>query len=183
MKLRNDESRYGALALGLHWLIALLVLAMLALGWYMTDLPLGPDKIKIYNLHKSFGVVILLLMLLRLGWRLISPPPPLPAGMPGLERLAAKTSHLLLYLMLFAQPVIGLLHSAAANFPVVVFGTITLPALIGPSEPLKNFLAGLHGWLAVAILVLVLVHAAAALRHHLILKDDILRRMLPGRAS
>ena len=180
MQLKNDAQRYGALAQGLHWLIATLVVGMFLVGWYMEGLPLGPDKIKIYNLHKSFGVMILALMALRLIWRLISPPPPLPAGMPGHERAAAAASHTLLYLLILAQPVIGILHSNAANFPVVVFGLFSLPALTGPSEALKNALGAAHYWVAWAILGLVCVHVAAALRHHFLLKDGILRRMLPG---
>jgi len=183
MQLRNDGQRYGALAQLLHWVIAALVVVMFVVGWYMTDLPLGPDKIKVYNLHKSFGVLILALMALRLLWRFTSPAPPLPAGMPGHERAAATASHVLLYLLILAQPVIGILHSAAANFPVVVFGLFTLPALAGPSEPLKDALGAAHFWLGWAILGLVCLHVAAALRHHFLLKDDILRRMLPGQSQ
>lgn len=183
MQLRNDDSRYGAFAQALHWLVAALVLALFAIGWFMEGLPLGPEKIEVFNLHKSIGVTVLVLMLLRLAWRLISPPPPLPAAMSGLERRAAKLSHLALYLLLFAQPVIGLLHSSAANFPVVVFGALTLPPLVGPDETLKQQLEGLHGLLAWVILALITLHVAAALRHHLLLKDSVLRRMLPGRPA
>jgi cytochrome b561 len=103
--------------------------------------------------------------------------------MGGLERLAAKLSHLALYLLLFAQPVIGLLHSGAANFPVVVFDLVTLPALVGPDEDLKRLAGRLHWLTAWAILALIALHVAAALRHHLLLKDGVLRRMLPGRAA
>lgn len=182
MQLKNDAQRYGALAQGLHWVIAALVVGMFLVGWYMEGLPLSPDKIKIYNLHKSFGVMILALMTLRLIWRLISPAPPLPANMPGHERAAATASHALLYLLILTQPMVGILHSNAANFPVVVFGLFTLPALTGPSEALKNALGAAHFWIAWAILGLVCLHVSAALRHHFLLKDDILRRMLPGGA-
>lgn len=180
MQVRNDGQRYGALAQLFHWTIAALVVVMFAVGGYMTDLPLGPDKIEVYNLHKSLGVVILALMALRLIWRFVSPAPPLPAGMPGHERAAAAASHALLYLLILAQPTIGILHSNAANFPVVVFGLFTLPPLAGPSEALKAALETAHFWVAWAILGLVCIHVAAALRHHFLLKDDILRRMLPG---
>ena len=183
MRLTNSDTRYGALAQLLHWLVAVLVLGLIAVGWYMTGLPLAPETIKVYNLHKSFGVLVLTLMVLRLLWRLASPAPPLPATMSGAERAAAKASHLLLYLLLFAQPVIGILHSNAANFPIVVFDSVTLPALIGPDDALKKTLATVHfvsGW---SILALVGLHVAAALRHHIVLKDDVLRRMLPGGGS
>jgi len=172
--------RYGAVAQGLHWLVFALVIAQFAIGWYMDDLPLGPDKIRVFNLHKSIGVTVLALMLLRLLWRQLSPPPPLPATMPGWERAAARLSHALLYLLLLAQPAIGILHSWSANFPLVVFGQVTLPNLTGPNEPLKEALAAAHWWIAWAILLTVAVHAAAALRHHFLLGDEVLRRMLPG---
>lgn len=181
MQLKNDERRYGAVAQSLHWIIAILIFVMFGLGWTMTDLPLGPDKIKTYNLHKSIGVLILALVAIRLAWRLYTPAPPLPAGMAGWERAAARASHGLLYLLLFAQPLIGIAHSGAANFPVVVFDSLTLPALVGPDEGLKKLLEGAHHWVGRVILALVLLHVAAALRHHFFVKDDVLRRMLPGR--
>ena len=180
MRWRNDETAYGALAQGFHWLIFALIVALFAIGWYMEDLPLGPDKIKIYNLHKSIGVLVLSLAVLRLLWRFITPPPPLPSGMADWERRAAAASHVMLYLLIFAQPVIGILHSNAANFPVVVFGSLTLPAVIGPSEALKKALGAAHYWGSWAILGMVVLHAGAALRHHFVVKDDVLRRMLPG---
>ncbi len=180
MQILNDDRRYGAVAQSLHWVIAALIVVMFLLGWYMTGLPLGPDKIKIYNLHKSIGVLILALVVLRVIWRLVSRPPPLPAEMAGWEHAAARASHALLYLLLFAQPLIGIAHSGAANFPVVVFGSFTLPALVGPDEALKKLLGAAHFWGGWAMLALVSLHIAAALRHHLVVKDDVLRRMLPG---
>ncbi len=180
MRLRNGEGRYGALAQLFHWVTVALVIALIVIAAYMTDLPLGPEKLKVYNLHKSLGVTVLLLTGLRLVWRRISPPPPLPPGMIAWERLAAKTSHLLLYLLLFAQPIIGILHSWAANFPVVIYGWLTLPNLTGPDPGLKEFLEQTHNFLGWSLCGLFLVHAGAALRHHFQLKDDVLRRMLPG---
>lgn len=180
MALRNDDRRYGGVAQGLHWLIAALVIAMFGLGWTMDDLPLGPDKIRVFNIHKSIGVTILALMVLRLLWRWHSPPPPLPAAMPGWERRAAQASHFLFYLLLLVQPVIGILHTNAANFPLVVYGSLVLPAVIGPDEAFKQALEAAHGLVANAIALLVLVHAGAALRHHFLVKDDVLRRMIPG---
>jgi cytochrome b561 len=100
--------------------------------------------------------------------------------MPPWERAAARGGHLLLYLLLLAQPAIGVVHSWSANFPIVVFGTVTLPNLSGPNEALKQTLAVAHWWLAWAILLVVAGHVAAALRHHFLLGDDVLRRMLPG---
>jgi cytochrome b561 len=177
--IRNDVTRYGAVAQTLHWLIAALVVVMFGLGWYMGDLPLGPRKLELYQLHKSIGLTIFALAVLRLGWRLTHPAPPLPAHMAPWERAAARTSHALLYAMLLIQPMIGFLQSNAANFPVVVWGVLPLPALIAPDEPLADRLVDVHEWGARIILFLVLLHIAAALRHHFWLKDDVLRRMLP----
>ncbi len=180
MRLRNGEGRYGALAQLFHWVTVALVIALIVIAAYMTDLPLGPEKLKVYNLHKSLGVTVLALTVLRMVWRWLSPAPPLPPDMAPWERLAAKTSHLLLYLLLLAQPITGILHSWAANFPVVIFGTLTLPNLTGPAPGLKDFLEETHHLMGWALCGLFLVHAGAALRHHFELKDDVLRRMLPG---
>jgi cytochrome b561 len=177
--IRNDATRYGAVAQAFHWVIAALVFVMFGLGWYMGDLPLGPRKLELYQLHKSIGATIFTLAALRLVWRLRNPAPPLPAHMAPWERIAARASHTLLYAMLFIQPTIGFLQSNAANFPVVVWGVLPLPALIAPDEPLADRLVDVHEWGARIILFLVLVHIAAALRHHYWLKDDVLRRMLP----
>lgn len=179
MQVRNNEHRFGALAQSLHWTTVALVVALILVALYMTGLPLGPDKIRVYNLHKSLGVLVLLLTLLRLFWRWASPPPPLPRDMAAWERQAAKASHFLLYLLLFAQPLAGIIHSWSANFPVVVFGAVTLPNLTGPNPDLKALLEILHAWMGWTLCGVFLAHAAAALRHHFLLKDDVLRRMLP----
>lgn len=179
--LGNDERRYGAVAQGFHWLIAALVMVMFGLGWYMSDLPLGQRKFDLYQLHKSLGLTIFTLAALRLGWRLLNPAPPLPARLAPWERIAARTSHALLYTLLFVQPTIGYLQSNAANFPIVVWNVVPVPAVLPPDETLAETLAVVHGWVAIVIFLVVLVHVAAALRHHFWLKDDVLRRMLPGR--
>lgn len=176
-------TRYGAVAQLFHWLIAALILVMLSLGYYMEDLPLGARKLELFQLHKSIGLTIALLAALRLLWRLLHPPPALPAIMKPWERKAAGAVHGLLYAMLFVQPLIGFLHSNAVNFPIVVWGVVPLPPLIGPDEALGETLVGLHTIGGNLLAILVIVHVAAALRHHFILKDDVLRRMLPGPAA
>lgn len=172
--------RYGVVAQALHWLTAALILGMFGLGVYMVRLPLGLEKFNLYQLHKWVGITIFGLAALRLLWRLWHPAPPLPAAMPAWERAAAKASHALLYTLLFVQPVIGFLQSNAANFPVVLWGVLPLPALIGPDEPLSQTLLQVHHFGAFLFMLLVLVHALAALRHHFLLHDDVLRRMLPA---
>jgi cytochrome b561 len=172
--------RYGTVAQLLHWLVAALVLTMFGLGWYMSDLPLGQRKFDLYQLHKSLGLTIFALVVVRLAWRLGHPSPPLPTGLPAWERTAARTAHALFYVLLLVQPLIGLLQSNAANFPLVVWGAVPLPALIGSDEALAETLVGVHELVARVLLVLILLHVAAALRHHFLLKDDVLRRMLPA---
>lgn len=178
----NTEARYGAVAQAFHWLVAAGVLWQFALGWYMTDLPNTPAKLELYNLHKSTGLTVLGLAVLRLAWRAWSPAPPLPAGRPAWERRAARASHALLYALLFAQPLSGLTLALAAEFPSVIYGAFVLPDPLGHREGLEAAMRATHVYLADAMAVLVLVHAGAALRHHLLLRDDVLRRMLPGAA-
>lgn len=178
--IRNDDRRYGAVAQGLHWLIAGLVIFTLGLGWYMEDLPRGAHQSDMYALHASLGVTIFALVIMRLAWRLYTPPPPLPTSMPGWERRAAQGSHFLLYALLLIQPTIGVLQAGAADLQIRLWGVLPLPALLAPSEPLAETLIGLHELVATVLGLLILVHTGAAFRHHFWLKDDILRRMLPG---
>jgi cytochrome b561 len=181
--MHTQVIRYGAVAQTFHWLIAALIFVMLGLGYYMEDLPLGTRKLQLYGIHKSIGITIAMLAALRLLWRLFHPPPPLPDSMKPWERKAAGVVHALLYLMLFAQPLIGFLQSNAANFPVVLWGFVVLPPLIGPDEPLGETLIVVHTIGGNFLAILVIGHIAAALRHHFVLKDDVLRRMLPGAAT
>lgn len=178
--LRNDQHRYGLLAQGLHWLSAGLMLVMLPLGFYMADLPLGQQKFDLYQFHKSLGLTVLLITLVRIGWRVASPPPAMPASMAGWERAAAHATHVGLYVLLIAQPLVGFLHSNAANFPIVWWGVVPLPALIGANEPLAEVLVSLHAVFGIAFVAVLGLHIGAALGHHLIKRDDVLRRMLPG---
>lgn len=179
--LRNSDRRYGAIAQGFHWLIVLMFVVMMALGIYMHDLPPNQFKLEIYTYHKSLGVTVLLLMLLRLGWRFANPVPPYPDSMSGPERLAAHASHFLLYGLMIALPVIGILHSNVSGFAVTVWWLVELPPILGQDQSLAEPLGETHELLAFALLGLMVLHAAAAIRHHVILKDDVLRRMLPGR--
>jgi cytochrome b561 len=179
----TDATRYGAIAQVFHWLIAVLIFVMLGLGYYMEDLPLGTRKLELYGIHKSIGITIAGLAVLRLLWRFLNPPPRLPASMKPWERKVAGVVHALLYLMLLVQPLIGFLQSNAANSPVVLWGVLLLPPLVGPDDPLGETLIGVHAIGGNFLAVLVILHVAAALRHHFVLKDDVLRRMLPGSAA
>jgi cytochrome b561 len=170
---------YTATAIGLHWLIALGLAGSFAVGLYMQDLPLSPDKLKIYSWHKWAGVTIFLLVLVRLGWRLGHPPPALPAGLPTWQLRAAAVVHGLLYALMLAIPISGWLMSSAKGFPTVWFGLVPLPDLLEKDKALGETLALIHQWLNYSMAGLVLAHAGAALKHHFIDRDGVLPRMLP----
>ena len=170
--------RYTGTAITLHWLIAAGILCTFVLGTYMADLPLSPWKLKLFSWHKWAGVTIFLLAALRLGWRAGHRPPELPA-MPVWQLRAATWTHLALYALMFAIPLTGWLMSSAKGFTTVYFGVLPLPDLLAKNVPLGKQLAEVHETLAWLMLALVGTHAAAALKHHLLDKDDVLKRMLP----
>lgn len=171
--------RYTGTAIVLHWLLALLILAALAWGLYMVDLRLSPWKLKAYAWHKWLGVTIFLLVLARLAWRLTHQPPPLPATLPAWQRLLAGISHALLYLLMLAMPLTGWLMSSAKGFQTVYFGVLPIPDLLDKNKILGDALASAHATLAWLLIALLALHVAAALKHHFIDRDDVLRRMLP----
>ena len=181
-------NRYTVVAIVLHWAMALGIAALATMGLVMVHLKLDPMRqFQLYQLHKSIGITILLAAALRLGWRLAFRPPPLPGSMPPVERAAAAGSHLLLYLFLFAVPFTGwaLVSSSVFNIPTVLYGIVPWPDLpilstLDNKAPVEAALKHVHARAAFALIGLVFIHAAAALRHHFIIKDDVLRRMLPA---
>lgn len=177
--LPTPPAAYTRTAIGLHWLIALLIFATFPLGVYMHDLPLSPDKLQLYSYHKWIGVTVFLLAVLRLSWRLAHRPPALPGTMPNWERLAATAMHWLLYALLFIVPLSGWLMSSAKGVQTVWFGVLPLPDPVGKDKELGELLEELHEGLNFLLLGAVLAHAGAALKHHFIDRDDVLARMLP----
>jgi cytochrome b561 len=174
---------YTATAKTLHWVIAILILGLLALGFYMHDLPLSPDKLKLYSWHKWAGVTTFLLALLRLAWRVGHQPPALPASMPKLHQWAAHAGHLALYGLMLAIPLSGWLMSSAKGFQTVWFGVLPIPDLLGRDKALGELLQTVHLGLNLTLIAVLLGHVAAALKHHFIDRDDILTRMLPATAN
>ncbi|MBC7859340.1 MAG: cytochrome b [Burkholderiaceae bacterium] len=171
--------RYTKTAISLHWLIALLIVAAFGLGLVMTDIPgITPTKLKYYSWHKWLGVTVFALACARLLWRRLNAPPP-PATMPAWQVKAADAVHVLLYILLFAVPLSGYFYSLAAGVPVVYLGVLPLPVLIGPDPELKPILKTVHYVLTMTLAAGVLAHAGAALKHHFIDRDDVLKRMLP----
>ncbi len=179
MAVRNSPRRWGSFAQLLHWVIVALILLQVTLALIADDLPLGMKKLAMLARHKSVGITILGLAVIRLLWRWTNPTPALPDGLKPYERFLAHFTHAALYLLLFAMPLSGWLMSSARGFPVSWFGLVQLPDLVPKSRPLYEALLETHDLLALGLGAVVLLHAAAALKHHYFLKDDVLRRMLP----
>ncbi len=180
MPLPTQTPRYTATAIALHWLLALAIVGAFCVGLYMSDLPLSPTRLKLFNWHKWAGVTILALSGLRLLWRLgHRPPPDLP--MPAWQARAAHVVHGLLYLAFFAVPLSGWAYSSAAGFPIVWFGVLPLPDFVPVDKALAHQLKDLHELLAWGLALLVLAHVGAALKHQLVDKDGLLLRMMPAR--
>lgn len=187
----NADNRYSSVAMMLHWLIAVAVLAMCATGVWMVDAidvkETRADAFAVYQWHKSLGLTILVLMVLRIIWRLTHRPPDLPAGMKTLERLAAHTTHLGFYLLLLVIPLLGwaMVSASVYGLPTIWFGLFEwphLPLLSGleNKKPVEDFLRSAHGWSAYLLIGLIVVHLAAVAKHTFVDRDGILKRMLPG---
>ena len=174
-----NTTTYTLVAKGLHWLMAVLILGLLALGLYMHELPLSPQKLTLYSWHKWAGVTVFLLVWVRLLWRVMHRPPALPASMAPLMRLAAHAGHGVLYLLMVAIPLSGWLMSSAKGFQTVWFGVLPIPDLLDKNKEVGDLLALVHKSLNLLFVAVIVGHIGAALKHHLIDKDDILTRMLP----
>ncbi len=173
-------NRYTRTAIGLHWLMAILIIGTFALGVIMTEMAgFSPTKLKLFSWHKWAGVTVLLLAAVRLLWRLKHTSPAYPATMPAWQQKAAHGLHGMLYVLFFAVPLSGYFYTLAAGFPVVWFGVIPLPVLMEASPEWKPILKTTHFVLVYLLATLVVAHLAAALKHHLIDRDGILQRMLP----
>jgi cytochrome b561 len=175
-------ARYGGIAIALLWLVAGAIFATFPLGLYMADLPLSPRKLQLVSYHKWIGVTVLALMCLRLAWRLTHRPPPLPAAVPAWQRRAAMIAHWALYVLLLAIPMSGWLYSSAAGVPTVYLGLWQLPDLVAKDKALADALNLAHKSLNFVLLGLVVVHVAAALKHHFVDRDGLIARMQPWSA-
>lgn len=179
MRSQLSQQRYNWGAVGLHWAVAILVICTFPLGLYMVGLNLSPLKLKLYSYHKWIGVTVFLFMTIRIVWRLLRPPPPLPPSMPLWEQRVAGAAHALLYLLLIAAPITGWLFSSAEGFKTVYLGIIPLPDLLAKDKILSEFLRFIHMLLTFTLGGLVLLHASAALKHHFLDRDEVLSRMIP----
>lgn len=179
MQLRNDAQHWGALSIALHWLTVGLIVGLALVGLVMTELANSPLKISVYSLHKSFGLTVLGLTLLRLLWRLLAGAAEPVPGTPRWQAWVANAVHTTLYLLLLTMPLSGWLFNSAAGFPLKWFGLFALPKLSGYDPVIKQFARETHETLFYVLTVLVLLHAAAALKHHYRDRDLTLRRMWP----
>ena len=170
---------YTRTAIALHWLIALLIFSAFPLGIYMADLPFSPGRLKLYSYHKWIGVTVFLLALSRLAWRWTHPAPPPPAGMPAWQRIASVAAHHLLYVLILAVPISGWLMSSAKGFQTVYLGIIPLPDLLAKDKEIGDTLATVHQVLNFTMAALVITHVAAALKHYVVDRDEVLGRMIP----
>jgi cytochrome b561 len=186
MRIFNTKERYGAVAIALHWFMALGLVALIAMGLYMVGLAdVGFDKVKITLIlyHKELGLVALLAATIRLAWRTGNDLPALVGTLPYWQKVTARLVHLTFYGLMFALPMSGLLMSSAAAIPVSAFGLFDLPDLVAPSEDLFRRLIQVHRWLGYGLLVLIGVHAGAALTHHFVKRDDTLKKMASPRSA
>lgn len=176
--IKNTVSGYGLVAILLHWSMAVLILFLLGLGLYMVRIPVSLEKLKLFGSHKEIGILVLEIGILRLIWRLYNVLPQLPTKMPLLEKIAARSAHLFFYGFIIALPLTGWLMTSAAGLPVSFFGLFLLPDLVNPNPELMATLIVVHKWLAYCLIGLIALHTSAALKHHFINKDDVLKRMI-----
>ena len=183
MTLRNNAQAWGNLSIGLHWLTLIMILSLAAVGMNMDNMANGPQKIQVYALHKSFGLTVLALTVIRLSWRLFSVTPEPISGTPKWQEWIAKIVHGALYTLLFAMPISGWLYNSAAGFPLKYFGLFSLPKLSSYNPDLKALAGDAHETFFYILAILMLMHAGAALKHHYLDKDSTLTRMLPWLAN
>lgn len=180
--MRNTQAGYGLAAILFHWIIALMFIGQGALGFYMSDLPIDdPATFRTYQWHKSLGLTILVLALLRLAWRMVNRQPALPGAMPAWEKRAAHLAHLALYAGLILVPLAGWATVSASplNIPTLAYSTVLVPHLpLAASEAAEAFWSLVHESLAKIVMAVAIVHIAAALRHEFILRDGLLARMI-----
>lgn len=179
MRWRNTERRYGGIAKSLHWLIAVLVLALTGVGLYMVRMDLSPAMFTLFFWHKAVGITVLILAVLRIGWRLYNrPPQPVPSHQPW-EKAMAKIIHYFFYIALIWMPLSGWVMSSAKDFSVSFYGWFTLPDLVAPNESVANIAGLVHSLFAYMLIAAIILHIAGSLKHHIVDKDSTLRRMLP----
>lgn len=176
--MTQKNQRYSVIAILLHWVMALMILFLFGLGWYMVELPETAVRSGPFSLHKSIGLTVLILLVLRVIWRHTHRPPPLPADMPTFKRRLADSTHVLLYLLMILQPVTGYLSSSFSGYKTKLWG-VPLPHWGWKDAVLNEFFTELHVICSLLFVLLVITHVIGALSHVLSKGDNVFRRMLP----
>lgn len=171
---------YTRTAIVLHWVLVAVIFVQIGLGWYMTDLPLGPVRSPYFALHKSLGLTAALLIAVRIGWRLTHPPPPLPSTVPAWQARLAHLNHALLYACMIVMPVAGYVSAEFYKYPTRFWG-VTLPRWGWENETLNAFFSGLHRYTSYLFVALIALHVAAALMHAWRREGVVSRILRPGR--
>jgi cytochrome b561 len=178
--LNNTANTYGVVAKGFHWLLFLMLTFSIVAGNFLAAMPKGAEKLQAAGMHKSFGAVLLMLILLRLVWRLLNETPRLPDETTAGEAFLAKAMHWGLYVLMFAQPLSGIMMSQAAGVPVSFFGLFEFPAFLAKNPELAETFRAMHGTVWILLVLAVIGHAGAALHHHFIKKNNVLKQMTSG---
>lgn len=177
MLFKNTEEKYGVVHKAIHWIMALIIIGLICVGLYMEGMTDSAEKWQLYGLHKSFGIMIVGFLVLRILWKLFNKSPKLPADMSFMEKAGAHAGHLALYIMMISMAVGGWVMSSAGGYSVAFFG-IPVPAIVDKNPELGQLAHSIHvngAWVLIALIVL---HVAAALYHHFVRKDDVLKRMM-----
>lgn len=177
MKLYNDANTYGLVSRANHWISAFLFIGLIALGIYMHELPKSPEKFELYDLHKSLGIGLFALMMLRLVWLKISPNPE-QISRNRFEHILAHSVKGILYLAMIMLPISGWVMSNSGGHEVAFFNLFTLPYLVGENETVHEIAETIHGTMGPLMIAIIALHIVGALKHHLVYKDDTLKRML-----
>lgn len=180
---RNSAERYSSVAQLLHWLVALFVVAQFALAWTADALPRDERPAALMLTHKSIGLTVLVLVIIRLAWRFLHKPPAFPSSMPRAEQWLSRITHWGLYVLLLAMPLSGWLMVSAAGGQVEWFWLVSVPAPMGENEAWGDFFHETHELLCWVLFALAVFHVVAGLWHGLVKKDGVMERMLPARKS
>lgn len=170
---------YSAPAKWLHWLMAGAILFTIPVGIVMVNLPQGPLQDRLFNLHRSFGFLILVLAVLRLAVRITKGWPPSHPTLAPWQRTLSRFVHNALYVFIFAQPLIGWAGTSAFGAAIVVFGLFELPPILPQNEAVSKVLLGIHGYLGLTMAAFLVLHIGAALMHAIVFRDGVMSRMLP----
>ena len=176
--LKNSQKQYGLISIALHWIVAVAIIGMFALGLYMTSLDYyDPNYQKLPNIHQSIGILLLMVIVIRIGWLIYSPKPYSISSHSRFERITGKAVHLLLYVFTFLIIATGYLISTADSNPIDVFGWFKVGSVISPFDQQADKAGAAHYYLSLILIAIAVLHAGAALKHHFIDRDDTLRRM------